>query len=302
MALKILQFGRTGQVGLELLRLAIARGHQVTALGRDTVDLADPNRVPWAISAAGPVDIVINGAAYTAVDRAESEPEIAHAVNAEAVGVLAETCGRRNLPVIQLSTDYVFSGEGIAPYKEDDPTGPLNIYGRTKLAGEEQLRQNQPHHVIVRTSWVYGALGSNFVKSMLRLGAERAELKIVDDQFGAPTAAVDIADACLRIAEQVVAEPNKAPWGTYHFTGRGETTWRRFAEAIFELAAPWNGAGPHILPIPTSAYPTPAVRPLNSRLDCTKILTTFGIETRDWRDSLAEVLAEIRSAKEAELQ
>ena len=299
MGLRILQFGRTGQVGMELLTRAVSRGHQVTALGRDIVDMAQPSRVPRAFSAAGSVDVVINGAAYTAVDKAETEPERANAVNAESVAVLAETCAKRGLPLIHLSTDYVFDGAKPSPYVEDDPTAPLNAYGRSKLLGETRLRERQPRHVILRASWVYSAHGTNFVKTMLRLGAEREELRIVDDQVGAPTSAGDIAQACLRICEAIAARGSDMPWGTYHFAATGETTWRRFAEAIFDEAGAWAKVKARVVPIPSADYPTPARRPLNSRLDCRKIETAFGIKGRPWREALRDVLNELKEAEEA---
>lgn len=299
MSLRILVFGRTGQVGVELLLRAARAGHQVTALGRDSVDLAQPNRVPWAVTAAGPVDVVINGAAYTAVDRAESEPQQASTVNGESVAVLAEICARRGLPLVHLSTDYVFDGSKPSPYVEDDPTAPLNAYGRSKLLGETLLRERQPQHVILRTSWIYSAHGQNFVKTMLRLGAERDELKVVTDQLGAPTAACDIADVCLSVSESVVAQGASAPWGTYHYTGEGETSWCGFAQAIFDLAGSWAHTGARIVPIPTTEYPTPAKRPLNSRLDCSKIARTFGIRGRPWREALAGVLQEISESEKS---
>lgn len=292
MGLRILQFGKTGQVGLELLARAPLRGHRITALGRDIADLADPAQAGRAIGAAD-ADIVINGAAYTAVDRAESEPDLAMRVNGESVGVIAEACAGRNIPLIHLSTDYVFDGTKPAPYLETDPTNPLSAYGRSKLAGEAAIRERQPAHVILRTSWVYSPFGSNFLKTMLKLGAEREELNVVDDQHGSPTAAGDIALACLEVAERVALAGGGAPWGTYHYAASGETTWRRFAEAIF-AAAPWAGIRAKVRPIPTSEYPTPARRPRNSRLDCAKIARAFGVRPRPWPEAMAQVLAEIR--------
>jgi dTDP-4-dehydrorhamnose reductase len=298
LGLKILQFGRTGQVGMELLLRAARHGHQVTALGRDSVDLAEPKRVAWAVSAARDIDIVINGAAYTAVDKAESEPELAMTVNAESVSVLAETCARRGLPLIHLSTDYVFDGSKQSPYTEDDPTNPVNAYGRSKLAGEVAVREHQPQHVIFRTSWVYSSHGVNFVKSMLRLGRERDELRIVDDQWAAPTSAGDIAEACLKIAQHVADSGQASPWGTFHYAADGETTWCRFAQAIFDEAREWAGLRARVTPITTAEYPTPARRPANSRLDCTKIVKAYGVKRRPWREALGDVLAALKAEKE----
>jgi len=297
MGLRILQFGRSGQVGIELLARGIARGHDIAAVGRDIADLAQPERVPRAFSAAGSIDIVINGAAYTAVDKAESEPERANAVNGKAVGVLAETCAKRGVPLIHLSTDYVFDGMKAGPYVETDATAPLNAYGRSKLLGERLLAERLDRHIIMRTSWVFSAHGANFVKTMLRLGAERDALDIVDDQHGAPTSAGDIADACLAICERIVGQ--RAPrWGIYHFSSAGETTWRRFAEAIF-ADAPWARLKARINPISTAEYKTPARRPLNSRLDCAKLAVEFGIVGRPWRVALDEVLIELGRDKGA---
>jgi dTDP-4-dehydrorhamnose reductase len=299
MGLHILQFGRTGQIGLELLARGPLRGHRITALGRDTVDLADPLKVKHTMASARDVDVVINGAAYTAVDKAESEPDLAMRVNAESVAELAQVCAQRGLPLIHLSTDYVFDGCKPAPYTEDDPTNPLSVYGRSKLAGEIAVRERAARHVILRTSWVYSPFGTNFVKTMLRLGAERDELRIVDDQHGSPTAAGDIALACLTIAESAAKHDDTMRWGTYHFTAAGETTWCRFAEAIFATAAAWVKFKAKIVAIPSSQYPTLARRPLNSRLDCTKIERSLGIKPRPWREALAQVLGELKSNAEA---
>jgi dTDP-4-dehydrorhamnose reductase len=294
MGLHILQFGRTGQVGMELLARGPLRGHRITALGRDTLDLGRPEMIAPTLERTADIDIVINGAAYTAVDKAESEPALAMRVNGESVAALAEVCAKRHLPLIHLSTDYVFDGTKAAPYSESDAPNPINVYGRSKLAGEEAIREAHASHIILRSSWVYSAFGVNFVKTMLRLGAEREALKIVDDQHGAPTAAGDIALACLRIAEIIAERKAATAWGIYNFSGAGDTTWRRFAEAIFASAGPWARIRAKVEPITTAQYPTPAARPLNSRLDCAKIASAFGIEARPWREGLAQVLAELK--------
>jgi dTDP-4-dehydrorhamnose reductase len=299
MALHILQFGRTGQVGLELLARGPLRGHRITALGRDVVDMGDPAQVRRTMEGARGVDVVINGAAYTAVDKAEAEPDLAMRVNAASVDELATACAKRDLPLIHLSTDYVFDGTKAAPYTETDETNPLSAYGRSKLAGESAVRVRQPHHIILRTSWVYSPFGTNFVKTMLRLGAEREELKIVDDQHGSPTAASDIALACLLLAERIAEAKRDMQWGIYHYTAAGETTWRGFAEAIFENAANWGRIKAKIVPIPSAQYKTAALRPANSRLDCNKIAREMGIVPRPWREALAQVLAELRLNTEA---
>lgn len=295
MVLRILQFGRSGQVGAELLSRAIARGHDIAALGRDIIDLAQPDRIRWAVTAAGNIDIVINGAAYTAVDKAESEPERADLVNGDAVGVLAEICAKRGLPLIHLSTDYVFDGAKPAPYNEDDPTAPLNAYGRSKLKGELLLRARHREHIILRTSWIYSAHGRNFVKTILKRAAETDELRIVDDQIGSPTSAGDIAETCLALCEHIIERRRQTPWGTYHYAAQGFISWRQFAEAIIDETAAWADLKARIIAIPSTEYPAAAQRPLNSRLDCGRIATAFGIRGRPWRNALREVLEQIRT-------
>lgn len=293
--LKILQIGLTGQVAMELLARGPGRGHAISALGRQQIDLAEPDKVAAAIATGGPYDIVINGAAYTAVDKAEADAELAMKVNAESVAAIARACNAGGSTLIHLSTDYVFDGMKDAPYVEDDPTNPLSVYGRSKLAGEMAVRAHNPKHIILRTSWVYSAFGTNFVKTMLRLGREREELKVVDDQWGSPTAAGDVAAVCLDLAERIAVLDEPRHYGTYHFVGAGATTWCRFAQAIFELSAAWSGCRARVVPIPSDAYPTAATRPKNSRLDTRRIERTFGVTPRPWRSALTEVLAEIRS-------
>ena len=221
--------------------------------------------------AAGPWSAVINAAAYTEVDRAESEVTAAFAINAEAPSRLATETGRRGIPLVHISTDYVFDGRKGAPYVEEDDVAPLNAYGRSKLAGERAVSAAKPRHVILRTSWVYSPYRKNFVKTILRLTAERDRLTIVADQRGCPTAARDVAKACLDIALRCAAEPERAPYGLYHFAGAGEATWFEFARAIVELAADRLGRSPQVLPIKTSEYPTPAVRAADTRLDSTEV-------------------------------
>jgi dTDP-4-dehydrorhamnose reductase len=228
---------------------------------------------------------VINAAAYTAVDRAEDEEELARTINADAPGAMAEACAHRSVPLVHLSTDYVFDGRGSKPWRPDDPTAPLGAYGRTKLAGEVAIREVGGPHVILRTSWVFSAHGTNFLKTMLRLAEARDTLNIVDDQIGGPTPAGDIAAACLQIASAIANVPRKT--GTYHYAGAPEVSWRAFAEAIFLRA----GCEVAVTGIPTSAYPTPARRPLNSRLDCSTTEAAFGVGRPDWRRGVDEVLA-----------
>jgi dTDP-4-dehydrorhamnose reductase len=280
--MRLLVFGRTGQVATELVRLA----PDATYLGRDTADLADPAACAAAIAAHRP-DAVINAAAWTAVDRAESEEPAAHVVNAAAPAAMAGACAALGVPLVHISTDYVFDGSGTAPFAPIAPTGPLGAYGRTKLAGERAVRASGATHAILRTSWVFSAHGANFVKTMLRLSDTRDRLTVVADQTGGPTPAAAIARACLTIAAHLIRDP--AATGTYHFSGAPDVTWADFARAIFAA----TGRTTHVQDIPTSAFPTPARRPANSRLDCTTTATTFGIARPDWHAGLAAVLKDL---------
>lgn len=273
-------FGAGGQVGRELAALAAARGLAVRAHARPDVDITDADAVLDAVRGA---DLVVNCAAYTAVDKAESERDQAFAVNATAPGVIAAACAALGAALVHISTDYVFRGDGDRPWREDDPLAPLSVYGESKAAGEAAVRTALGRHVILRTAWVFAAHGHNFVRTMLRLGAERPELRIVADQRGGPTAAADIAAAILAIREQALA-PGFADWGIFHYSGAPATTWYDFAAAIFA------GTGPTLHPIRTADYPTPAHRPANSVLDCAKIAQVFGVRQPDWRRSLAAVL------------
>ena len=273
------------------MRAAWPAAFSLRAFDRAAADITRREAVAAALDAAHP-DLVVNLAAYTAVDRAESEPAAAHAVNCAGAANVAAACARRGTPLIHLSTDYVFDGDKRGAYVEDDSVNPLGVYGRTKEAGERAVREALPRHVILRTSWVYGAFGQNFVKTMLRLGAERPVLRVVADQHGSPTAAADIAAALVAITARL-GEPDP-PWGTYHFAGGGGvTTWHGFAEAIFALAAPRLGPMPRVEAIATADYPTAARRPANSVLDCAKIARAFGVAAPPWRESLARVVAEL---------
>ena len=240
-------------------------------------------------------DLVINLAAYTAVDRAESAPETAWAVNCAGAANIAAACGESASALIHLSTDYVFDGFKTGPYQEDDEVNPLSVYGRSKEAGERAVRAGTARHVILRTAWVYGAQGMNFVKTMLRLGAAQPVLRIVEDQQGCPTAAADIALALIVIAGAI--ERGEAEWGTFHFCGAGTTSWHGFAEEIIDVATRLGAwpieSKPRVEPITTDQYPTPARRPLNSVLDCRKIARSFGISAPPWRTSLKPVVREL---------
>ncbi len=278
-----LVFGETGQVSKELGRLSDA-----TCLGRNQADLTDPAACADVILDAQP-SAVINAAAYTAVDRAEEEEALANVVNGDTPGAMARACAKLGIPFVHISTDYVFNGQGTAPFTPAADTNPLGAYGRSKLKGEELVRQSGATHAILRTSWVFSAHGNNFVKTMLRVSQTRDELNVVDDQIGGPTSARSIAEACLNIAEAIKTGPEKS--GTYHFSGAPDISWHGFATEIFAQA----GKQMMIHPIPTSEYPTPAARPGNSRMDCTSTEQQFGIKRPDWKADLAEVLAELAS-------
>ncbi|MHB1214946.1 MAG: dTDP-4-dehydrorhamnose reductase [Thiobacillus sp.] len=285
---RILLTGANGQVGWELQRSLSSLG-TVVALDSKIMNLADAEAVRQKVREIAP-SIIVNPAAYTAVDQAEREAELAHAVNAVAPGVLAEEAGTLGALLVHYSTDYVFNGSGATPWREDDACDPLNVYGATKLAGERAIQATGCRHLIFRTSWVYGARGSNFLLTMRRLMRERLELKIVADQIGAPTWCRDLAEATALVLSQVgspMSGPAQAdPWGIYHMTNAGETSWHGFAEAIQALDAPGETPA-RLLPIPSSDYPTPAQRPLNSRLNNDRLERTFGLRLQDWRAALA---------------
>jgi dTDP-4-dehydrorhamnose reductase len=284
----LLIFGKTGQVASELAR----RAPQARFLDRDAADLADPAACAAAIHAAKP-SAVINAAAYTAVDKAEEDEALATIINGDAPTQMARACTSLGIPFVHISTDYVFKGDGTQPWSADDLTGPLGAYGRSKLAGEHGIGGDAGlmGKVILRTSWVFSAHGNNFVKTMLRLSETRDVLSVVDDQIGGPTPAADIAAACLSIIDQIGRNPHKG--GIYHFSGAPDCSWKDFAEAIFTEA----GRKMAVTGIPTSDYPTPATRPLNSRMDCSSLETTFGIKRPDWRAGLRAVLTDLNELK-----
>jgi dTDP-4-dehydrorhamnose reductase len=291
--MKILVFGAGGQIGREVCRAAWPPRYAILPLDRKAVDITKSAAVSAMLDRETP-DLAINLAAFTAVDRAESEPEAAWAVNCAGAAHIAAACDESATPLIHLSTDYVFDGRKTEPYREEDAVGPLGVYGRSKEAGERAVRAAATRHVILRTAWVFGAYGANFVKTMLRLAAQRPVLRVVADQRGCPTAATDIAAALMVIAEYI--EKSEAKWGTYHFVGAGAASWHGFAEAIFHLAAPQLAARPQVEPISTDQYPTPARRPMNSVLDCRKIAEAFGIRPPPWRAGLASVVREVLDA------
>jgi dTDP-4-dehydrorhamnose reductase len=288
--MKILVFGHSGQVATEL-RALDGNGIQIIALDRAAADLTDPAACAAAIDAHAP-DAVINAAAYTAVDKAESDRATADLINAQAPAAMAGICAARDIPFVSISTDYVFSGAGSDPWQPDDPTDPLGVYGATKRDGEVAIEAADGRYAILRTSWVVSAHGNNFVKTMLRLGAERDALTIVADQIGGPTGAAEIAQACVAIAQTLVSDPEKS--GIYHFSGAPDTSWADFARAIFDQA----GITCAVTDIPSTDYPTPAKRPLNSRMDCGTTHTAFGITRPDWRESLNRIIAQLDVSKD----
>jgi dTDP-4-dehydrorhamnose reductase len=288
---KILLTGSRGQVGWELARSLSTLG-EVVALDSSQLDLTDVAAIRRAVAEIRP-RIIVNPAAHTAVDKAEGESERAYALNATAPGVLAEEADKLGALLVHYSTDYVFDGSGEQARVEADVTGPLNVYGASKLAGEQVIQANCRRHLIFRTSWVYGARGANFLLTMRRLMRERPELKIVADQIGAPTWCRSIADATAQVLAQVdsrfAGADKPAPWGVYHMTNGGETSWHGFAQAILDLDAPETPA--RLLPIPSSDYPTPAKRPLNSRLNNDKLERVFGVRLPDWQQALRLCMA-----------
>ncbi len=285
--------GATGQVGFELARSLMPLG-EVVAVDRGRCDLSRPHAIPELVEAVYP-DVIVNAAAYTAVDRAEQEESLATTINGTAVGVLAEETRKRGGLLVHYSTDYVFDGTKPGPYTEKDIASPVNAYGRSKLTGEVAIQQVACDHLILRTSWVYAARGRNFVKTVLRLSAERPELRIVADQYGAPTPARLIADATALILGRLsTREAWRSAGGIYHLTSGGATSWHGFATAIVAAAREAPNGPPlqvkRIVPIDTTDYPLPARRPLNSRLDCTKLAQTFGLHLPDWRVGLISTL------------
>lgn len=279
----ILISGGLGQLGQELARAAALRRIPATALSRAQLDITNSSEVASALSYIRPA-IVVNAAAYTKVDLAETNVEEARWINEIGPAVLASACAAARVPVIHLSTDYVFDGTKEGPYREPDPVSPINVYGRTKAAGEQAVRSVLDRHVIVRTSWVYSEFGSNFLKTMLRLANVRDELRVVADQRGAPTSAREIADAILDIAPRLVRGDNVC--GTYHFTSSGVTTWHGFASRIVAVQAAATGRNPPVSPIATADYPTAARRPSNSQLDCSLFAEVFGIGGRHWTEGV----------------
>ena len=287
---KFLITGKKGQVGYYLTK-QLAGQAEILAVDRDELNITDKDAVFQVVKHFQP-DVIINAAAHTAVDRAESEIELSEAINVKGPQYLAEAANEIGAIILHISTDYVFEGKGRREYGEDDEPNPQSVYGRTKLAGEIAIRESNPKHIILRTAWVFGEHGHNFVKTMLRLGKERDTLGIVGDQFGGPTYAGDIAAALIKIANEILKGRNDA-FGIYHFTGQPYVSWFEFAQAIFTQAESKKllEKRPHLNSIATTDYPTPAKRPANSRLDLTKIKQTFAIEPSDWQKALENIKA-----------
>lgn len=295
----ILVLGATGQVARALARCGSVRDHPMILRGRQDGDITDPLRLLAVMAELRPV-AVINAAGFTAVDRAETERKAAFAINAEGPEHVARLCRYHDIPLVHLSTDYVFDGTSCKPYRETDTIGPLSVYGASKAAGEAAIRNTWPRHLILRTAWVYSLDGTNFLKTMLRLAGERDELSIVDDQRGTPTSAEDLATAITGLVSGFLANSGPTPWGTYHLTNLGETTWFGFASAIFDLTGTVGRKAPALRPITTVDYPTLACRPAYSVLDNSKIEQAFGLTLPEWRTSLAACLANMGKEKSRE--
>jgi len=287
----ILVFGGNGQLGQELTRVSTASATPLIALSRAQADVADPAAVRDAIKRHDP-SMVVNAAGYTKVDLAEIEVEANRRVNEIGPATLSAACVSAGVPLIHISTDYVFDGSKQGPYVEGDPVAPINDYGRSKAAGERAVRESTPLHVILRTSWIYGEFGQNFLKTILRLAATSDELRVVADQRGSPTSTPDLARAILALAPQLLT--GEKIWGTYHFTSSGVTTWHGFASRIVAAQAPLTGRAPRVTPITTAEFPTPARRPANSELDCSLFERVFGLRGRPWTeeaDAITRILA-----------
>lgn len=291
----ILVIGESGQLARSLAQAASGKGIALATAGRPKLDLLNADTVAAAIKDMRP-SAVINAAAYTAVDKAETETDAAFAVNAQAVEVLALACAKADIPLLHISTDYVFAGSKSQPYVETDTVSPINAYGRSKLAGEELLRAAHRKHVILRTAWVYSPYGNNFLKTMLRVGATRREVTVVDDQRGNPTYAPHLATALIAVAQRVSSSNSDELWGTYHATGCGEATWCQFAQEIFDIGREHGLNLGNAVPITTSQYPTPARRPANSRLDNALLQQRFGVKLPDWRVGTRDCIAQLTKA------
>jgi len=290
--MNILITGAHGQVGRELTSQGNRPGLRMWPTDIDDLDITDETGVT-AFIRQKQIALVANGAAYTAVDRAEKESALAWRINCDGPAVLARACASAGVPLVHISTDYVYDGLKTSPYNENDPVAPSGVYGKSKAAGDQAVQRCLPQHIILRTAWLYSAHGQNFVKTMLRLARERDTLQVVDDQFGCPTSAADLAQAVLAIARQIETGRVTA-WGIYHYCGAGQTTWYKFAQTIFAMAAQYERLALKTLhPISSAEYPTAAQRPPYSVLDCTKIGQHFGIVPAPWQASLAQTIAQL---------
>lgn len=294
--MRIAVTGKVGQLVTSLVERGAVVGHEVIALGRPELDLTDPATVARALEAAVP-DAIVSAAAYTAVDKAESETELVHAVNGAGAGAVAQAAKALSVPLVHVSTDYVFEGTLGRPYLESDPTGPTGVYGASKLAGEQAvLAAHGDNSAVLRVAWVYSPFGTNFVKTMLRLAGDREEVSVVADQLGNPTSALDIADGIIQIATNLVADSYPELRGVFHMTASGEASWADFAEAVFAASAARGGPSARLKRIATADYPTPAIRPANSRLDCSLIAKVHSVTLPDWRQSLETVMVRLQAA------
>lgn len=294
--MRLLVTGKSGQVVSALIERGAVLGVDVIAVGRPEFDLADAEAGIAALAEAQP-DVIVSAAAYTAVDKAESDQEAAQAINGTGPGVIAALAARLGVPVVHISTDYVFDGSNPAPYVENDPTNPLGVYGKTKLAGEEAVAAATPNHAILRTAWVYSPFGNNFLKTMLRVGAERPELRVVVDQVGNPTSALDIADAVIAVARNLHERPGDASLrGIFHVTGSGDASWADFAIEIFAVSSELGGPVARVARITTADYPTPARRPASSRLSTARLHQVHGVVMPAWQTSTRTTVARLLAA------
>lgn len=293
--MRIAVTGINGQVVTSLVERGAATGHAVVAIGRPALDLADPASVVRALEAAAP-DVIVSAAAYTAVDKAESESVLAFAVNGAGAGAVAQAARVLGVPLIHVSTDYVFDGTLCRPYIESDPTGPTGVYGASKLAGEQAVLNSHDNSAVLRVAWVYSPFGGNFVKTMLRLAGDRDEISVVADQLGNPTSALAIADGILKVATNLTSDDSPRLRGVFHMTAAGDASWADFAEAILAASAARGGPSASVRRIGTADYPTPAIRPANSRLDCTRIAQMHGVTLPAWQISLDHVIDRLQPA------
>ena len=294
--MRILVTGKQGQVVQALVQRGAETGIEIHTIGRPELDMANPvqtlQAMQSAIAAFQPT-LIVNAAAYTAVDQAEDEPELAFAINAASAGAIARAAFEAGLPIIQISTDYVYDGTKDGAYVETDTPNPQGIYGASKLAGEQLAAAANPQHLIFRTAWVYSPFGKNFVKTMLRLAETQSEISVIAEQFGNPTSAFDIADGILAAARRIMADPASTPWGTYHLAGTGATHWAGFAEEIFKFSAARGGPFATVKHITTAEFSTRAKRPANSRFECELFKIAFGHQSAAWNDSLSQTIAAV---------